>query len=85
MTMMTAMEKQIMRIFDYNSEDFDMPIILSLASIENKLDNDIRLDIRLSNEQKRILVNEIRYKDINKSQINEINIKEIKQLYLFFD
>ena len=52
-----------------------MPSILSLASIENKLDNDIRLDIRLSNIQKRILLNEIRYKHITESQINEINRK----------
>ena len=70
---------------DYNSEDLDLPRRLSVAEIENIINNDIRLDIRLNNEQKRILLNEIRYKDINKSHINQITLNEIKKLYLYFN
>ena len=63
---------------DYNIEDLDLPKPLSVTEIENMIDNDIRLDIRLNNEQKGILLNEIRFKDINTKHINQITLNEIK-------
>ena len=70
---------------DYNIEDLDLPKPLSVTEIENMIDNDIRLDIRLNNEQKGILLNEIRFKDINTKHINQITLNEIKKLYLYFN